>query len=132
MSKLTPKQEMFCKEYLVDLNATQAAIRSGYSKHTAKDIGCQNLAKLYIQERIQELMTERSNKVLITAEDVLTDIIDTRGTAAQEGKLSERLKANELLGKHLAMWTDKTQLGQDPDNPVDWNITVNIPDANKD
>ena len=52
--KLTDKQERFISEYLIDLNAKQAAIRAGYSKKTAKDIGCQNLAKLYIQEAIQK------------------------------------------------------------------------------
>lgn len=52
MDTLTPKQSAFVDEYLVDLNATQAAIRAGYSEKTAKDIGYQNLAKLYIVEAI--------------------------------------------------------------------------------
>ena len=60
--KLTSKQEMFCLEYMKDLNATQAAIRASYSEKTAKDIGCENLAKPNIQERIAELMKERSEK----------------------------------------------------------------------
>jgi phage terminase small subunit len=58
MSKLTDKQEMFCKEYLIDLNATQAAIRAGYSKKTANEQGSQNLVKLSIQKRIAELKEE--------------------------------------------------------------------------
>lgn len=72
--KLTDKQEMFCKEYMVDLNATQAAIRAGYSKNTAAEQGCQNLIKLNIQERIQELKQKRSAKVEITAERVLEEV----------------------------------------------------------
>lgn len=72
--ELTGKQELFCIEYMVDLNATQACIRAGYSEHTAKDIGCQNLAKLNIQERIQELMKRRSDKTGITAEKVINEI----------------------------------------------------------
>jgi phage terminase small subunit len=57
--KLTTKQKIFCQEYLIDLNATQAAIRAGYSKRTANEQGSQNLAKLSIQNCITDLMTER-------------------------------------------------------------------------
>ena len=51
---LNDKQQRFVEEYLIDMNATQAAIRAGYSKHTAKDIGCQNLAKLNIAKAISD------------------------------------------------------------------------------
>jgi len=71
---LTDKQQVFIEEYLVDLNATQAAIRAGYSEHTAKDIGCGNLAKPYIKEAIQELMAERSKRTEITADKVLQEL----------------------------------------------------------
>jgi phage terminase small subunit len=50
--KLTLKQEMFCREYLVDLNGTQAAIRAGYSEDTAKEIASQNLTKLNIKKKL--------------------------------------------------------------------------------
>lgn len=72
--KLTPKQERFVEEYMVDLNATQAAIRAGYSKKTAKDIACQNLAKLNIQEAITEKRGKLSENTGITAERVLQEI----------------------------------------------------------
>lgn len=62
---------MFCKEYLIDLNGAQSAIRAGYSEKTAKDIASQNLSKLNIQAKIQELMAIRSEKVQITSNDVL-------------------------------------------------------------
>ncbi len=78
MSKLTPKQEMFCLEYLVDLNATKASIRAGYSEDTARQIGSENLSKPALQDRIQELMAERSAKTGITAEKVLKRL-DTIG-----------------------------------------------------
>lgn len=71
---LNDKQRLFCQEYLIDLNATQAAIRAGYSEKTAKDIGCENLAKPNIQEFIQELMAKRSEKTEITAERVLNEL----------------------------------------------------------
>ena len=121
-SKLTKKQEMFCKEYLKDLNATQAAIRAGYSEKTAKDIASQNLAKLNISKRIQELMDKRSKKVEITANNVLESILRTRDTCQQylliEGEYGPEInntalngltKNNELLGKHLKLFTDKVE-----------------------
>ncbi|WP_334473522.1 terminase small subunit [Arsenophonus sp. PmNCSU2021_1] len=73
---LTNKQEAFCREYLIDLNATQAAIRAGYSEKTAKDIACQNLAKLNIQKRIQTLMEERKNRIEVNADYVLKRLVD--------------------------------------------------------
>ena len=121
-SKLTKKQEMFCKEYLKDLNATQAAIRAGYSEKTAKDIASQNLAKLNISKRIQELMDKRSNKVEITANNVLESILRTRDTCEQylltEGEYGKEInnvalngltKNNELLGRHMKLFTDKVE-----------------------
>lgn len=71
---LTPKQKMFCQEYLIDLNATQAAIRAGYSEKTANRIASENLSKPVIQEYIQELMDERSKRVQINADNVLQEI----------------------------------------------------------
>ncbi|RRW77620.1 terminase small subunit [Pantoea dispersa] len=68
---LTDKQEMFCREYLIDLNATQAAIRAGYSEKTARDIGCENLAKPNIQERISQLTKERNERTQVDADYVL-------------------------------------------------------------
>lgn len=110
MNKLTAKQEMFCKEYMIDLNATQAAIRAGYSADTASVIGCENLIKPNIQERIQELMINRSNKVLITAEGVLKVIHDTMTKAQDKEDLPNTYKGAELLGKHLKLFTDKQEI----------------------
>lgn len=70
---LTAKQEMFAKEYIVDLNAAQAAIRAGYSERTAKQIGQENLTKPDLQKYIQDLMDERSKRVEITADMVLRE-----------------------------------------------------------
>lgn len=71
MAKLNDKQEMFCNEYLIDLNATQAAIRAGYSKSTANRIGSENLSKLDIQERIKELIENRKERCEVDADDIL-------------------------------------------------------------
>jgi len=70
-TKLTLKQEAFCKEYIIDLNATKAAIRAGYSPKTAKDIGCENLAKPYLSAYITDLFDKRSEKLEISADYVL-------------------------------------------------------------
>lgn len=72
--KLPPKQELFCKEYIVDLNATQAALRADYSEKTAGSIGHNLLKKVEIQHRINELKQTRSQKTEITAERVLNEL----------------------------------------------------------
>ncbi len=69
--KLTPKQDMFVKEYLVDLNATQAAVRAGYSAKTAEAIGLENLGKPRIKAAIDRAIKKRSERTEIKADDVL-------------------------------------------------------------
>lgn len=72
--KLTDKQKRFCEEYMMDLNATQAAIRAGYSKKTAAEIGCENLIKPNIQAYIANSMKKRSDKVGVSAEEILNHL----------------------------------------------------------
>ena len=74
MAKLTEKQRRFVDEYLIDLNATQAAIRAGYSVKTAKDIGCQNLAKLNIQQAVSEQMAERSKRTGVNQDRMVLEL----------------------------------------------------------
>ncbi len=76
MAKLTDKQEMFCREYLIDLNATQAAIRAGYSEKSANNTGPDNLLKPIIQNRISELKAERVKETKIDANYVLTRLVE--------------------------------------------------------
>lgn len=73
---LTDKQEMFCREYLIDLNATQAAIRAGYSEKTARASGSENLTKPDIQTRISELKAERNDRIDIDADYVLKRLFE--------------------------------------------------------
>lgn len=73
---LTDKQEMFCREYLIDLNATQAAIRAGYSEKTARASGCENLTKPDIQNRIAELKAQRNEQVNVNAAYVLRRLVE--------------------------------------------------------
>lgn len=74
MAKLTPKQERFVEEYLVDLNATQAAIRAGYSERTAGATGHENLRKPEIAAAIQRAQEERSKRTEVTADRVLQEL----------------------------------------------------------
>ncbi len=72
--KLTAKQEAFCREYLIDLNAAQAAIRAGYSEKTAKEIGSENLTKPNISTRIARLLKKREERTEVTVDRVLAEI----------------------------------------------------------
>lgn len=74
MAKLTDKQQTFCDEYLIDLNATQAAIRVGYSTKTAKEIGCENLFKPNIRAYIDKAMAEGSKRTGVNADRVLMEL----------------------------------------------------------
>lgn len=71
---LTPKQEMFVAEYLVDLNATQAAIRAGYSEKTANEQGSRLLANVKISAAISEAQAKRSERTEITQDRVLAEL----------------------------------------------------------
>lgn len=144
MSKLTAKQQAFVDEYLIDLNATQAAIRAGYSEKTAGQIGDENLKKPEIAAAVQKAMDERSKKVGVNAEYVLNTIIDTIERCKQAVPVLDRkgdpvlvqtplgdiapaytfeanavLKGAELLGKHLKLFTDKTEVTGKDGGPVE-------------
>ena len=124
MAKLTAKQELFCVEYLKDLNATQAAIRVGYSPKTAQEQASRLMDRPHVAERIQELMDKRAKKIEVSAEYVLRTIIevierckqaepvlDNEGHSTGEWKFEHMgvLKGAELLGKHLKLFTDKVE-----------------------
>lgn len=76
MANLTPKQQRFVEEYLIDLNATQAAIRAGYSEKTAKSIGQENLTKPDIQKAIEEAQNKRTEQTQIDAAYVLRRLVE--------------------------------------------------------
>ena len=134
MANLTPKQQRFVDEYLIDLNATQAAIRAGYSEKTAQQIGAENLSKLVIQEAIQNTQNIRSQRTEVTQDYVLKTIVETiercqqirpvldrKGEhvliEAEDGELKAAytfdatnvLKGADLLGKHLFMFKYKIE-----------------------
>lgn len=88
--KLTPKQRIFVAEYMIDLNATQAAIRAGYSEDTARQIGTENLAKPAIQAEIERRQIDKAARAEITADKVLSELakiafFDTRKLLNEDG-----------------------------------------------
>lgn len=122
---LTPKQDRFIQEYLIDLNGTQAAIRAGYSAKTAQEQSSRLLSNAIIKQHIQDAMDKRSETLGIDAQYVLQTIKNTiercsqaeqvkaaDGTVSGEYKFDSTavLKGAELLGKHLKMFTDKSEV----------------------
>lgn len=182
-AKLTAKQRRFCDEYLVDLNASQAAIRAGYSPDTANRMGAENLTKPVIKARIQQQMDERAKRTEVTADRVLlelariafcnvTDIarlvtksvkqqvwneqtgtweekevmqqlvelkdtdtlpVDIRAAIASikntkygvAVEVVDKVKALELIGKHLGMFTDNLKI-QQVNNPFEGLTTEEL------
>lgn len=103
---LTPKQKRFVAEYLVDLNATAAARRAGYSAKTADRIGPELLGKTCVSQAIQEAIKQRERRTEVTQDYVirkLKEITDKDASDAQDSdlKYSSKIKALELLGKHV-------------------------------
>ena len=143
--KLTAKQQRFCDEYLVDLNATQAAIRAGYSKKTAYAIGNENLNKPELKKYIERRMAEKEAALIADQNEVMkyltsvlrgqsqSEIVVIEGTGegcSDARKMlkapdeTQRLKAAELLGKAHMLFTDKVQQEVD----MELNITVDYGD----
>lgn len=144
---MTPKQEAFVREYLVDLNGTQAAIRAGYSAKTANEQAARLLAKASVAEAVQAGMDARAERVDLTADYVLAGIreiaerclqrvpvmvgrgedraqmIDEEGRHVWTFDSTGANKAFENLGKHLKLFTDKVE------HSGEMNLTVSPEDA---
>lgn len=138
MEPLTLKQEQFCQEYLVDLNATQAAIRAGYSADSANEQGSRLLANLKVASRVRELLAGRAARVEVDADWVLRRLLEisdkcmeakpvmefdpvnkcmvqkeaTSGELLYEFDSSGANKATELIGKHLGFFEKNNQQKQ--------------------
>lgn len=106
---MTRKQQLFCDYYLVNLNATQAAIKAGYSQKTAYSIGEENLRKPEIKDYIKKRMDEKQGKAIASQDEILQ--ILTKIARSQISKESDRIRATELLGKYYNVWHgDKTDI----------------------
>lgn len=107
--KFTAKQSRFIDEYLIDLNATQAAIRAGYSKKTAFSIGPENLKKPLIMDEVNR----RAAIIAEKTQDKVASIINNLWSLSKitdPDKYQHRTKAIELLGKYFSMWQDKVDI----------------------
>lgn len=101
---MTDKQKMFCHEYMVDRNATQAAIRAGYSPKTAKSQGQRLLTKVDIKKHIDEHTEEQYERAGISADDVLNELVSIAMVDGVEITGKQKIKALELLGRHLGLF----------------------------
>ena len=133
MSELEEKQKMFCKEYLVDFNGTQAAIRAGYSKKTANEQASRLLAKVNVQTYLKQLIEKRNERTKITQDEVIADIIKVKDRCMQNEAVLDKEgnetgiykfdsnganKALDMLMKHTGGYeTDNKQKA--------FNISVN-------
>ena len=129
--KLNARQKAFCEFYVASGNATDAAIKAGYSKRTAKSIGQRLLTFVDIKNYIDELMQKLESERIATAEEVLQNltammrgeiqeeiiVVEGEGDGVSSARImkkqvsaKERIKAAELLGKRHALFTDKTKI----------------------
>lgn len=106
---LRDKQKRFCEEYVIDMNAAQAAIRAGYSVKASKQVASRLLTYANVQQYIADLRNEISQKTQITQELVINQIMEAHEGAISDGNWSAALKASELLGRHLGMFKDKVE-----------------------
>lgn len=107
MAKLTAKQQRFCDEYLIDLNATQAAIRAGYSKKTAEQLAYQLLQKTSVQNHIAELQKKREERTEITQDSVLHELaLIAFAKASDYAKVVEKDAMIEVDGNMVPVLDD--------------------------
>lgn len=129
--KLTAKQQKFCDLYIELGNATEAAIKAGYSKKTAAEIGMENLRKPHLKAYVDAKMQEISSKKIMSAEEILkaltsiargeiqeeTVVVEGIGQHMSEARIfkkqvtpKDQIKAMELIGKRYQMFTDKVSI----------------------
>lgn len=107
---MTPKQEAFVREYLVDLNATQAAIRAGYSAKTAEQQGYQLLQNPSVSDAVKIAMDARSERIELTADFVLDGIRALIKTCLESEEYTTAMRGFELLGKHKGLFPNKVDV----------------------
>ena len=107
LKPLTGKQELFCQEFIKDLNAVQAAVRAGYLPQHAKKNAYTFLRHEGIASRISDLKADSIKRTNIEADDILRRLIRIADRTEQEGDYNAAIRSLELLGKHQALWTDK-------------------------
>ncbi len=123
MKKLTQKQQRFVDEYIISGNATQAAIKAGYSKKTARFVGAENLTKPNIKVELEKRNAEIKSQKTMDMQEVMERLaaiargetveqqVTNKGTVVEiEPKTSDQIRAMELIGKRYGAWTDKKEV----------------------
>lgn len=123
IAPLTDKQARFVAEYLVDLSATQAAIRAGYSARSATKQGFENLQKPEIRRAINASKRRVAAKLEISAERVLQRLSDLSKKAEKAGQFNAAVTAETRIGQHLKLFTEKHEHGGIGGGPVQFQIT---------
>lgn len=118
---LSDKVAAFVREYLIDKNATQAAIRAGYSARGAGKTGHDMLQKPHIKAAVTRELKAQAARTLMTADKVLLDIQQLGDKAAKAGEFHAAIRSRELLGKHFRLFTDKVELTGKNDGPVEFS-----------
>jgi len=126
---MTTQQQAFVDEYLVDNNATQAAIRAGYSERTANVKASQLLAKVNIQKAVAEAQARRSQRTEVTQDVVIQGLLSEARNLS--GSQAARVAAWAHLGKHLGMF-DSTVRGQQPAQEGKVNVFIQMNQGVKD
>lgn len=137
--KWTDKERLFAHEYLIDQNMTHAAIRAGYSERSAVKIGHQVYHKPHVKAWIEAELTKRCEKLGITADRVLNELAEIgflkrdevlgAGRSPDDNlpppvtlnstmRMTDKIKALELIGKNLKMWIDRVETDQTSRNTV--------------
>ncbi|SMG51466.1 terminase small subunit [Dethiosulfovibrio salsuginis] len=164
--KLTAKQAAFVEEYLVDLNATAAAKRAGYSVKTADRIGAELLGKTWVAAEIQKALKSRARRVEVTQDQVVIElakiafgstrdmmewgpggvrlrpsseltpdqaamVAEVSETTSQNGgslrlKVHDKVRALELLGKHLGMFVERKEITGRDGGPIEHNQKIDL------
>ena len=129
MVKMTARQQRFCDEYLIDLNATQAAIRAGYSQKTARQIGQENLTKPAIAEYIEKRMAEKEEALIAKQDEVMKYL-----TAVMRRELSEHVVVT-TIEEHTYYKADENgtvrKHSDKKEKPEIIKIPARLSDANK-
>ena len=123
---LTPKQQLFVTEYIVDLNAAAAAARAGYSKRTARQAAAKLMANATIQAAILDAKSRRMEATEITAEWTLRRLVEEANYHGEGSTHGARVRALELVGKHLSLFEDRFRVvgvgGNDEPTPFERRV----------
>ena len=120
---LNEKQKQFGREYMVDFNVADAYVRAGYSKNGAQSGGSRLLRDPRMQAFIEELGVEAAERADLTVDGVLKNLREDRKAARAAGQYGPAVRADELMGKYLAMFTDVNKNVDVVDIPVEDAVT---------